>query len=96
NDAYLFTPAVDMGGIVTLMWSDPSANMDVYALNSNGEGIAAGWQVGDVDGGPEYFNAGSDFDVTFKAGQDYMISVQAWTGSAGDKPYTIEIEWLSP
>ncbi|MCB9780106.1 MAG: hypothetical protein H6742_16185 [Alphaproteobacteria bacterium] len=96
NEGYLITVPEDLGCLVTLYWYDAATNLDVYILNSDQEAIAAGYVVGDVDGGPESFSAGGDFGITFEPGKSYIVSVEAWTGPAGEKPYTIELEWVSP
>ncbi len=94
-DAFIVTTAEELDAIVTLYWYDASTNLDIYVL-SGGDYLAAGYLVGDVDGGPETFTAYAHFGFTFQPGVEYEFLIAPWSGPAGDKPYTLEVEWTSP
>ena len=94
TDAFLLSVDEPLNGTFTASWPDAGANLDLYVLDADLNYIAAAYLNGDTN--PEGFNASGDFDFIFEPGEIYYVEMQSWLGTAGEKPYTIEIEWSSP
>ena len=91
-DIFVLTVPEALGLAASVGWDGP-VDFDFHIYDSAGAILVASWWEG--DGNPEGFTL-SNWGVVLQPGETYYLALMGYSGPAGEYPYTIELEWLSP
>lgn len=88
NDVFALPADEALNAVVTLEWDDAAADVDLLIFNDAGELIAYAASAAL----PEVAILG-DFGASTAAGGMIYFQVLGWSGTAGDKNYTLSLEY---
>lgn len=88
NDVFALPAAEVLNAVVTLEWEDSGADIDLLIFNEAGELIAYA-ATADL---PEVAVLG-DFGAGTSADSMIYFQLLGWSGTAGEKPYTLSLEY---
>lgn len=91
-DVFALTVSEPLGLAAAVAW-EGGADLDFHIYDSTGAYLAVGW--GEANTNPEAFTL-SNWGAVLEPGQTYYLVLMGYEGAAGEYPYTIELEWLSP
>jgi hypothetical protein len=91
-DVFALTVAEPLGLSAAVAW-EGGADLDFHIYDSAGVYLAVGWGEGNTN--PERFTL-SNWGAVLQPGETYYLVLMGYEGPAGEYPYTIELEWLSP
>jgi hypothetical protein len=93
-DVFALTVPSTVDLVATLTWPDPAEDLDMHLYDAGGVLIAAGWAVANSD--PEVFSTVTDFGLALDPKTEYYLAILGYTGPAGTRAYTVDMEYAAP
>lgn len=92
-DVFAFEVGEQAGATISLGWANAADDLDLHFYDSAGTLLAAGWYI--ANSNPELFGT-ADFGLTLEPGQTYYLAVLGYGGAAGERDWSLSIEYTTP